>query len=84
MQYEVVADRTIPESYRVEAIDYENDGACYVAIFSGPLAKERAEEYANWGVVPKVARESEVCILNQKSGRPPRLGFPNPLSGSPS
>ncbi len=47
-RYEVcqsVYDLTGTE-WRVEAIDYENEGVCYVAIFSGPLARERAEEYA--------------------------------------
>ena len=29
-----------------EANDYENEGVVYVTLFSGPEAKERAEEYA--------------------------------------
>ncbi len=45
LHYEV-AESNVPGEFRVEAIDYENDGECYVAIFSGPKAKERAEEYA--------------------------------------
>lgn len=46
LQYEVVRSRDVPDEseYRVEAID-ERTGECYVAIFSGPRAKERAEEY---------------------------------------
>jgi hypothetical protein len=36
------------DEWRVEAIDHEGEGECYVATFSGPLAKQRAEEYADW------------------------------------
>jgi hypothetical protein len=32
--------------WRTEYIDQREDGQCYVTIFSGPYAKERAEEYA--------------------------------------
>ena len=39
-------DRNNPGDWRVEAIDYENEGVIYVTIFSGPEAKERAKEYA--------------------------------------
>ena len=39
-------DKNNPNDWRVEANDYENEGAVYVAIFSGPDAKERAKEYA--------------------------------------
>ena len=35
------------DEWRVEAIDYEHEGECYVAIFSGPQAEERAKVYAN-------------------------------------
>ncbi len=45
LEYEVKASKDIPDEYRVEAID-ERTGECYVAIFSGPSAKTRAEEYA--------------------------------------
>ena len=45
-QVEVVASRGVPDEFRVEAIDYENEGQVYVAIFSGPKAEERAIEYA--------------------------------------
>ena len=48
LDYEVVQDRNSAEEWRVEAIDYENDGQVYVAIFSGPSAKTRAEEYARF------------------------------------
>lgn len=46
MEYEVIEDRKYPGSWRVEAINYEKDGEGYIAIFIGPLARERAEEYA--------------------------------------
>lgn len=45
LEYEIRASRDVPDEYRVEAID-ERTGECYVAIFSGPNAKGRAEEYA--------------------------------------
>lgn len=48
MKYEVVADKLFPGDWRVEAIDYENDGECYVVLFSGPFAKERAKEYGDF------------------------------------
>jgi hypothetical protein len=48
MNYEAAADRKSPNDWRVEAIDFENEGNVYVTIFSGPNAQERAEEYANW------------------------------------
>ena len=34
--------------WRVEAIDIEGDGECYLADFHGPLAYERAMAYAAW------------------------------------
>jgi hypothetical protein len=46
MQYEVIEDRKVSGDWRAEAID--DDGRCYVTIFSGPEAKHRAEEYARW------------------------------------
>jgi hypothetical protein len=48
MTYEAVQDRTNSSEWRVEAIDYESEGEIFVALFSGPKAKERAEEYAVW------------------------------------
>lgn len=46
LEYEVVPSHSTFGEYCVEAIDYEDEGKVYVAIFSGPSAKERAEEYA--------------------------------------
>ena len=34
------------DEWRVEAINYEGEGECYVAIFSGPQAEQRAKAYA--------------------------------------
>jgi hypothetical protein len=48
LEYEVVADPITADEFRVEAIDYEEDGEVYVTIFSGPESKSRAEEYARW------------------------------------
>lgn len=47
LHYEVVRSKTSVDDseYRVEAID-PREGECYVAIFAGPFAKERAVEYA--------------------------------------
>lgn len=48
MEYEVIPDRNCPTDWRVEAIDFEGDGDCYVAIFCGKNAEIRAKEYAGW------------------------------------
>ena len=50
MDYEafVSRDAVDDDEWRVEAIDYESEGECYVTIFSGPQAKERAEEYVHF------------------------------------
>ena len=48
MEYEVSEDRSQRGDWRVEAIDMESEGECYMAIFTGPLARERATEYAEW------------------------------------
>ena len=45
LHFEAVRDRLRPSEWRVEAIN--STGDVFVAIFCGPLAKERAEEYAN-------------------------------------
>jgi hypothetical protein len=46
VNYEIVESRDYPGHWHVEAID--NEGRIYVAVFSGPDAKERAAEYADW------------------------------------
>ena len=47
MRYEVFEDRQNKFDWRVEATD-EDEGECYSAIFTGSLARVRAEEYASW------------------------------------
>jgi hypothetical protein len=46
MKYEIVESRQYPGHWHVEAIDEE--GRVFVTVFSGPEAKERATEYADW------------------------------------
>ncbi len=46
VEYEVAKSHYIPDEYVVEGIDYGDDGQIYAALFSGPGARERAEEYA--------------------------------------
>jgi hypothetical protein len=46
MEYQAFEDLKHSGDWRVEAFD--NDGRCFVTIFAGPEAKQRAEEYAHW------------------------------------
>jgi hypothetical protein len=46
MEYEAFEDRKQLGDWRVEGTD--EDGGCYVTIFAGPEAKQRALEYAAW------------------------------------
>ncbi len=48
MEWEMVKDKKDQDAWRVEAVDFENAGECYVTTFAGPGAKDRAEEYAVW------------------------------------
>lgn len=48
LHYETIEDQLQPGDYRVEAIDSEGDGEVYTAIFIGPDADQRAQEYAGW------------------------------------
>lgn len=48
MQIEVVERHDTPGSWGVEAINTAGDGEIYMAIFSGPEARDRAREYAAW------------------------------------
>ena len=45
---EVIQDRANPNEWRVEDINFEDEGSVNVAIFSGPDAEARARVYANW------------------------------------
>lgn len=44
--YEVVKSKQSPDRWHVEFIDHANEGECYVTVFTGPDAEERAREYA--------------------------------------
>jgi hypothetical protein len=46
MKYEVQESEETRGAFAVTAI--EREGEMYLALFSGPRAKERAEEYAKW------------------------------------
>ncbi len=46
MQATLIEDKNMPSAFRVEAVD--EYGGCEVAIFSGPRAKQRAEQFAEW------------------------------------
>ena len=45
---EVVKDGAIPDAWRVEKLDSDEDGGVDITIFSGPNAHQRAAEYAVW------------------------------------
>jgi hypothetical protein len=45
---EVIKDTAIPNAWRVEKLDSDEDGGVDVTIFAGPAARERATEYAAW------------------------------------
>jgi hypothetical protein len=47
LKYEVQESENQGE-FVVSAIDSQNGGEIYLALFSGPKAKERADEYARW------------------------------------
>jgi hypothetical protein len=47
LQHKAFQDRDNPPDWRVEAIDIKA-GDVYVAVFCGPLAEQRAREYANF------------------------------------
>lgn len=48
LRYETIEDKLQPGDYRVEAINAEGDGEVYIAIFVGPEAATRANEYMTW------------------------------------
>lgn len=48
MNHEVIADKHTLGSWRVEAIDHDREGICYIAVFHGVDAQIRAGEYAAW------------------------------------
>jgi hypothetical protein len=48
MKYEVKESQDRPGDYVAIAVNEASRGETYVALFSGPDAKKRAEEYAAW------------------------------------
>jgi hypothetical protein len=50
MDWSCFAEELYVGDWRVEGRDNENEGQVYVAIFSGPEARERAQEYADWKI----------------------------------
>ena len=50
MDWSCFAEELYIGDWRVEGRDRENEGQVYVAIFSGPKARERAQEYADWKI----------------------------------
>jgi hypothetical protein len=49
-------DNLYAGDWRVEGRDYGNEGSVYTAIFSGPNAYERAQEYVDWKTESEVRR----------------------------
>ena len=43
MKYELLADRYEADTWRVEAVD--DEGRCFVVVFTGPMAEDRAYRY---------------------------------------
>ena len=48
MRYEVEQSSERPEEYLAVAVNEDSKGERYVALFTGPDAQKRAEEYAGW------------------------------------
>lgn len=48
MRYEAAPCKLFDGEWIVEAINLDGDGEVYAARFSGPLAEDRAREYAAW------------------------------------
>ncbi len=48
MQIEVFQDKEQPTLWRVEHIDIDGEGECFVTIFSGRGAEQQAKAYAEW------------------------------------
>ena len=48
MRIEMAEDKLLPGAWRIEIFDLDSEGECFIALFTGPSAKERAREYADW------------------------------------
>ena len=56
MDWSCFAEELYVGDWRVEGRDHENEGQVYIAIFSGPKARERAQEYADWKISKELPR----------------------------
>lgn len=63
MTYEVKPSQEYQGDWISAAVNDEGDGEMYLAFFSGPNAKERAEEYAEW-------KNSEMAERRRDDQRP--------------
>ena len=53
-EIQVFENRTVPGQWRVEYFD--DDGGCYVAIFAGPAAEQRARDYGDALTTSRLSR----------------------------
>ena len=62
MKYEIQESEERRGEFLASAVDHENHGEVYSVLFSGPHARERAEEYRDWKNsevdAPKVAPQA--------------------------
>lgn len=65
MEWQSFKDKKNPGDWRVEAIDHDNEGVVYVAIFSGPNAQVRAEEYVYFKARDLAAMEEREACYGQ-------------------
>lgn len=65
MRYDIAESKDFPGEWRVEAINVEGYGECYITLFSGPLAQERAQEYMAWKIT-QLARGRALSLLQRQ------------------
>ena len=53
-EIQVFENRTVPGQWRVEYFD--DDGGCYVTIFAGPAAEQRARDYGDALTTSRLSR----------------------------
>ena len=58
MKYEYSKSKYYPDTWHVEAINYDGDGEIYMAVFSGPYAEQRALEYL-------ILKNKQISTLDQ-------------------
>jgi hypothetical protein len=67
VNYEVQPSRLTPDEWVVEAIDHDSEGEIYAALFSGPGAQGRAEEYATWKTLRALAERRWNDLWNREA-----------------